>query len=71
VAGAKALGLVPADATAPVLAALRTAVEAGAVPALYVVDPGPAGSSGDLSWVVAARERGTLPLLVVQASSSA
>jgi NADH-quinone oxidoreductase subunit G len=67
VAGAKALGLVPADATAPVLAALRTAVEAGTVPVLYVVDPGPAGSSGDLSWVVAARERGTLPLLVVQA----
>jgi NADH-quinone oxidoreductase subunit G len=52
----------PAD-----LSALRTAVDAGRVKAVYVVDPGPAGSIGDVSWVVAARRAGTLPLLIVQA----
>ena len=51
----------PAD-----LAALRTAVEGGRVKALYVVDPGPDGSIGDVSWIVAARRSGTLPLLIVQ-----
>jgi NADH-quinone oxidoreductase subunit G len=46
--------------------ALRQAVEAGRVTALYVFDPGPEGSLGDTSWVVDARARGTLPLLIVQ-----
>jgi NADH-quinone oxidoreductase subunit G len=50
----------------PDLTALRTAVESGRVKALYVVDPGPEGSIGDVSWVVAARRKGTLPLLIVQ-----
>jgi NADH-quinone oxidoreductase subunit G len=50
----------------PDLAALRAAVEGGRVRALYVIDPGPDGSMGDLSWIVAARRSGTLPLLVVQ-----
>src|SRR6185503_8666477 len=50
----------------PNLAPLRTAIEAGRVKALYVIDPGPAGSLGDVSWIVAARRSGTLPLLVVQ-----
>jgi NADH-quinone oxidoreductase subunit G len=50
----------------PDLTALRTAVEGGRVKALYVVDPGPDGSIGDVSWVVAARRKGTLPLLIVQ-----
>jgi len=31
-----------------------------------VLDPGPDGSLGDVSWIVAARRSGTLPLLVVQ-----
>ena len=48
------------------LTSLRTSVEAGSVKALYVVDPGPDGSLGDVSWIVAARQKGTLPLLVVQ-----
>jgi NADH-quinone oxidoreductase subunit G len=68
VAGARDLGFAvgagngePAD-----VSALRTAVEAGRVKALYVIDPGPDGSLGDTSWVVAARQGGTLPLLVVQ-----
>jgi NADH-quinone oxidoreductase subunit G len=48
------------------LAALRSEVEAGRVSALYVFDPGPDGTIGDLQWIVDARRRGTLPLLVVQ-----
>ena len=67
VAGAKALGLVPADARTSDLAALKADVDAGKVSALFVLDPGPAGSVGDTSWVVAARTSGKLPLLVVQA----
>jgi NADH-quinone oxidoreductase subunit G len=51
----------------PDLAALRGAVEGGRVKALYVIDPGPAGSLGDVSWIAAARQSGSLPLLVVQA----
>ncbi len=50
----------------PDLNGLRTAVESGRVKVLYVLDPGPAGSLGDVSWVVAARQAGTLPLLIVQ-----
>ena len=38
----------------------------GRVAALYVFDPGPDGSIGDVSWIVDARASGTLPLLVVQ-----
>jgi predicted molibdopterin-dependent oxidoreductase YjgC len=50
----------------PDLTDLRTAVEGGRVKALYVIDPGPDGSIGDVSWVVAARRSGALPLLIVQ-----
>jgi anaerobic selenocysteine-containing dehydrogenase len=45
---------------------LRHAVEAGRVTAVYVIAPGPAGSLGDVGWLTAARQHGTLPLLVVQ-----
>lgn len=48
------------------LSALRTAVGSGRVKALYVLDPGPDGSLGDVSWIVEARRKGTLPMLVVQ-----
>ena len=34
--------------------------------ALFVFDPGPAGSIGDVSWVIDARKSGKLPLLIVQ-----
>src|SRR6185436_1296109 len=68
--GARAFGLVPGavgDPQGPAdLSALRAAVESGAVNALYVLDPGPAGSLGDTSWIVAARSSGKLGLLVVQ-----
>ena len=50
----------------PDLTSLRTAIEAGRVKALYVIDPGPAGSAGDLSWIVAARQNRRVPLLIVQ-----
>jgi NADH-quinone oxidoreductase subunit G len=48
------------------LGALRREVESGRVTAVYVLDPGPPGSLGDVSWLSAARQNGTLPLLVVQ-----
>ncbi len=66
-AGARDLGLPIGDpASGPDLTALRKAVEAGQVAALYVFDPGPAGSLGDVSWIAAARQSGTLSLLVYQ-----
>ena len=68
--GARIFGLAagtPGDpARSADVSALRTAVEAGRVTALYVFDPGPEGSLGDTAWIVEARKRGTLPLLIVQ-----
>jgi NADH-quinone oxidoreductase subunit G len=68
VAGARAFGFnVPAGESArPDLSALRGAVESGAVRALFVLDPGPDGSIGDVSWIVDARTSGTLTYLIVQ-----
>jgi NADH-quinone oxidoreductase subunit G len=67
--GARLFGLTPGtpgDAVGEAdVAALRSAVEAGRVSALYVFDPGPDGSIGDTSWIAAARRSGTLPLLIV------
>jgi NADH-quinone oxidoreductase subunit G len=54
------------DRGAPDLSALRQAVEAGEVAAVYVLDPGPAGSIGDLSWLVGARRSGAVKVLAVQ-----
>jgi NADH-quinone oxidoreductase subunit G len=67
VAGARDLGLTVGDPSAgvPDVSGLRRAVEAGEVPALYVHDPGPEGSIGDLSWVLEARAQGRLPTLIV------
>lgn len=48
------------------LSELRRAVDAGEVSTLYVVDPGPAGSIGDLSWVIEARREGRIKVLAVQ-----
>ncbi len=68
--GARMFGLVGGsvgDSVAEAdVSALRQAVEAGRVTALYVFDPGPDGSIGDISWIVEARTRGVLSLLVVQ-----
>lgn len=60
------MGFVRGHAQQPDVSSLRQAVEAGRVAALYVFDPGPDGSIGDTQWIVDARTRGTLPLLVVQ-----
>jgi NADH-quinone oxidoreductase subunit G len=51
----------------PDLSGLRTDVEAGRVRAVYVLDPGPEGTLGDVSWLIEARRSGKLPLLIVQA----
>ena len=66
--GAKALGyeVGAGNDGPPDLSRLRAAVESGRVKALYVVDPGPEGSLGDVSWIVASRKSGAIPLLVVQ-----
>jgi NADH-quinone oxidoreductase subunit G len=66
--GARDLGyrVEPGRDGLPDLSSLRTAVEAGRVQAVYVVDPGPDGSMGDMSWLAAARRSGTVPLLIVQ-----
>jgi NADH-quinone oxidoreductase subunit G len=68
--GARMFGFVPGASGDPVgspdLSPLRAAVEAGRVTALYVFDPGPDGSIGDTDWIVDARAKGTLPLLIVQ-----
>ncbi len=47
------------------LSSFRKDVEGGRVKALYVFDPGPDGSIGDVSWVMAARKSGKLPLLIM------
>jgi NADH-quinone oxidoreductase subunit G len=66
--GARALGyeVGAGNDGPPELKQLRAAVEGGRVKALYVIDPGPAGSLGDVSWIAAARHAGTLPVLIVQ-----
>ena len=48
------------------LSALRRQVESGSIKALYIFDPGPEGSLGNVSWVIDARRSGKLPLLIVQ-----
>ncbi|HUF24952.1 MAG TPA: molybdopterin-dependent oxidoreductase [Vicinamibacterales bacterium] len=65
--GARDLGFrVPAESAPADLSALRADVEGGRVKALYVFDPGPDGSIGDLEWMLAARRAGRLPVLVYQ-----
>ena len=68
VAGAKDLGFpvrIGANGEADI-AAFRQQVERGAVPLLYVFDPGQSGYIGDVSWIVEARRSGKLPRLIVQ-----
>jgi len=48
------------------LSALRTAIDQGRVAVLYVVDPGPDGSMGDLSWIIDARKSGRVPTVIYQ-----
>src|SRR5205085_3804668 len=57
--GARIFGFVPGapgdEVGEPDVAALRQAVDAGRVSALYVFDPGPDRSIGDTKWIVEAR----------------
>ena len=65
--GARDLGFpvkTTADGSADV-SALRALVEQGRIFALYVFDPGPEGSIGDVSWMIEAKRSGALPLLIV------
>jgi anaerobic selenocysteine-containing dehydrogenase len=70
VSGARMLGLAPGAVgdviPAADVSALKEAVTGGRVSALYVFDPGPDGTIGDTAWIVDARTRGLLPLLIVQ-----
>ncbi len=63
--GARDLGFsVPAESGPADLSALRGAVEGGRVKTLYVFDPGPDGSIGDVSWIVDARRAGKLQTFI-------
>jgi NADH-quinone oxidoreductase subunit G len=68
--GARALGLVPGAVGDPQreanLTSLEAVIAAGRVTALYVFDPGPEGSLGDMQWLLDARAAGRVPLLIVQ-----
>jgi NADH-quinone oxidoreductase subunit G len=66
--GARDLGynVGPGNGGVPDLTAFRNAIAAGSVQAVYVIDPGPQGSIGDVSWLIEARRSGRLPLLIVQ-----
>jgi NADH-quinone oxidoreductase subunit G len=48
------------------LSGLRDAIGKGQVSAVYVFDPGPAGSIGDVSWLIEARKSGAIKVLAVQ-----
>jgi NADH-quinone oxidoreductase subunit G len=70
VAGARQQGLLPAgtgehDEPADV-SALASDVRQGRVGTLYVLDPGPEGSLGDVGWILEARQSGALPGLIYQ-----
>jgi anaerobic selenocysteine-containing dehydrogenase len=67
VSGARDLGFPVHASEAGVadVAAFRSAVEQGRAGALYVLDPGPEGSIGDVSWIIEARKSGKLKVLIV------
>ena len=63
--GARDLGFaVPAESGPADLSAIRADVDAGRVKALYVFDPGPDGSIGDITWLIDARRAGRVPVLI-------
>jgi len=67
VRGARDLGFHVGDGSGPAdLSALKSVVEGGGVKILYVVDPGPDGSLGEVDWVLDARRAGRIQTLIVQ-----
>jgi anaerobic selenocysteine-containing dehydrogenase len=65
-AGAAELGLAIETGLDAAARALRMAVEQGQVRVLYVVDPGPDGSLGDVTWVLDAKRSGRLTAVIYQ-----
>jgi NADH-quinone oxidoreductase subunit G len=67
VRGARDLGFDVGSGSGPEdVSNLKAAVAAGRVGVLYVLDPGPDGSLGDMDWVLEARRAGTIKTLIVQ-----
>ncbi len=66
VRGARDLGLRVPPSEEPDLASLVRDVEEGRVAVVWVIDPGPPGSLGDVAWLAAARRNGRITALVVQ-----
>jgi NADH-quinone oxidoreductase subunit G len=66
VSGARDLGIIARDARAPELSELQAAVNGGTVRTVFVLDPGPEGSLGDVQWLIEAKRSGKLPVLIVQ-----
>ena len=65
--GAKDLGFAVGNPSGPAdVSALKSAVDAGRVRVLYVLDSGPDGSIGDTAWIIAARQAGKISTLIVQ-----
>jgi NADH-quinone oxidoreductase subunit G len=48
------------------VSALRTPSTKGTIAVVYVLDPGPDGSLGDVSWLIDARKNGTIGTLIYQ-----
>ncbi|HYU78818.1 MAG TPA: molybdopterin-dependent oxidoreductase, partial [Vicinamibacterales bacterium] len=48
------------------LSLLRAAVEQRHVSVVYIVDPGPDGSLGDVTWLIEAKRNGTIPVVIYQ-----
>ena len=67
VRGARDLGFDVGQGSGPAdLSRLKTAVDAGRVKVLYVIDSGPDGSLGETEWILEARRDGRLKTLIVQ-----
>jgi NADH-quinone oxidoreductase subunit G len=67
VRGARDLGFPVGRESAPAdLSAIKSVVESGQAKVLYVIDPGPDGSIGDVDWILAARAAGKIQTLIVQ-----
>jgi NADH-quinone oxidoreductase subunit G len=48
------------------LSTLRTAASKGSIAVVYVFDPGPDGSLGDVGWLIDARRNGTIATIIYQ-----
>jgi NADH-quinone oxidoreductase subunit G len=66
--GAKDLGLNVGGGNdgGPDLSLLRTAIEGGRAGVVFVLDPGPEGSLGDVTWLIEAKRKGTIAALIYQ-----